>query len=107
MSRYVDGLPVATNIFEAAAWQKAVRVTCRCGHAVTFDPHGLWWLFERKGWDVRFAEARRRFRCGRCFYERRHKVRPTAIEAVSASPEVVLPMPPAHEWRRALSRFRS
>jgi hypothetical protein len=107
MSRYVDGIPVATNIFEAAAWHKVIQVTCAFGHAVTFDPHGLWWLFERKGWDMRFAEARRRFRCRRCGYARRAKLAPASIEPTDGSPEVVLPMPPAREWRRALSLLRS
>lgn len=53
---YKDGLPLATNLFEAAVWHKAIKVTCGCGHAVTYDPHGLWWLFERKGWDMRFMK---------------------------------------------------
>lgn len=59
MARYVDGLPVATNLFEAAVWHKAIKVTCQCGHSVTFNLHGLWWPFERKGWDMRLPQARR------------------------------------------------
>ena len=106
MSRYVDGIPIATTLFEAAAWHKAVKVTCRCGHAATFSPHGLWWHFERKGWDMRLGEARRYFACSVCRIVLRKKVRPVRLEPVEGGGEVELPNPPEREWKRAQRRFR-
>lgn len=103
---YRDGIPVATNLFEAAAWHKTIKVTCHCGHSVTFDPHGLWWLFEQKGWNMRFREARQYFACKPCGLDRRAKVRPSKIEPVSGMAEITLPMPPERELKRAQSRFR-
>ena len=83
MAAYRDGAKVATHIFEAAAWQYGIRATCRgCRHASVFDPHALWWLFERKGWDD--------------------------LALVREMPTVAtLPLPPETEWKRAISRFRS
>jgi hypothetical protein len=103
---YKDGIPVATNLFEAAAWHKAIKVTCRCGHTVTFDPHGLWWLFERKGWDMRFGKMREHFACMVCRDERPSAGRPIRVEPVDGAADVSLPMPPEREWKRALTRFR-
>jgi len=106
VARYVDGLPVATNLFEAAVWHKSVKVTCRCGHSVTFNPHSLWWLFEQRGWDMRLPQARRYFHCDKCLSAMRGKVRPTKIEPVAGMADVTLSMPPEREWKAALSRFR-
>jgi len=44
MAHYRDGLKRATCLFEAAAWHRAVKVRCGCGHFAVFDPHGLWWF---------------------------------------------------------------
>ena len=104
--RYEDGLPHATNLFEAAAWHKALCVTCSCGHSATFDPHGLWWLFERKGWNMRLADARRHFICSACNNAGRMGMRAARIEAVGGTGSIRLPMPDEREWKSALSRFR-
>jgi hypothetical protein len=103
---YKDGVPVPSNLFEAAAWHKAIRVACRCGHAVTFNPHGLWWLFERKGWDMRFPEMRQHFACRPCALDKRGTVRPSRVDPVEEMPEITLPMPPEREWKQAQRRFR-
>lgn len=103
---YKDGVPAASNLFEAAAWHKAIRVSCQCGHTVAFDPHGLWWLFERKGWDMRFPQMRRHFACTLCHFDMRGTVRPVRVEPVDGAADVRLPMPPEREWKRALTRFR-
>lgn len=102
MARYADDLKVATNLFEAAAWQHTVQVTCRrCQHVTTFDPHALWWLFERKGWNNQFRHAGRRFRCLRC------ATSDAAISLTKGEPTANrLPMPAPRDWKRALSRFR-
>ncbi|RYE70462.1 MAG: hypothetical protein EOP17_00630 [Rhizobiaceae bacterium] len=106
MSHYLDGLPVADNLFEAAAWHKAIKVTCRCGHFATFDPHGLWWHFECKGWDMRLREARWHFACKVCRDVLRQRVRPDRLEPISGPGSIRLPWPPEREWKRAQSRFR-
>ena len=103
-----DGLREATNLFEAAAWRYAIRPVCRCGHSATFNPHGLWWRFERKGWDNDFAKAKLRFWCTRCAWSAGRRVRPVRLEVVRQSEgDIQMPFPPDHEWKRAISRFRS
>ncbi|MEO9130047.1 MAG: hypothetical protein ABI240_02435 [Sphingomonas sp.] len=100
---YKDGVRIAVSIFEAAAFHYSVKATCRsCGHGNVFHPHGLWWLFQRKGWDDALRDAPRRFRCIRC-----GKTGAT-LALVTDEPTIKrLPMPPAHEWKRAVNRFRS
>ena len=97
-----DGGRVPTNLFEAAAWHYAVVVTCRkCGSVGVFDPHALWWRFHRKNWDDGFRNVARRMRCKSCgggaFVG-------WSRNAVST---VVMDLPPASEWKRAIDRFRS
>jgi hypothetical protein len=92
---------------EAAAWQKAVRPVCRCGHSSTFNPHGLWWYFERKGWDSNFYCARERFACRECRKAGRPRQRPVRIEtAAMTGGEYAFPLPDERIWKRAISRFR-
>lgn len=103
MATYRDGAKVATHLFEAAAWQYAIRATCRgCRHASIFDPHALWWLFQRKGWDDRLKAAASRFRCIRCGKTGADLVLVREMPTVAT-----LPLPPENEWKRAISRFRS
>ncbi len=106
MSQYRDGLRVATNAFEAAAWHKTVKVACACQHVARFDAHGLWWLFYKRGWDDSFRNMRPRFYCTRCLIQTRQKVRPKVIEAVQDKATMTLAMPDPNEWKRAISRFR-
>jgi hypothetical protein len=47
------GLLEPTSLTDAAAPRLVVRPVCRCGHNMTFDPHGLWWHFHKRGWDDR------------------------------------------------------
>lgn len=103
-----DGLRVATNIFEAAAWHYAVKVTCRCGHSATFDPHGLWWRFHRKSWDDYLGKAGQRFWCRQCSTRIGRRVRPVKLELVQQTKDdITLEMPDEREWKRAVNRFRS
>lgn len=103
MARYdAGGCPVPTNLLEAAAWHFAIVATCRkCGAEGVFDPHALWNLFERKGWDVGIRSVAHRLRCKRC----------GAGAFVSWSKDraatVQLPMPDQRKWKQALSRLRS
>lgn len=100
--RYADGARVATRIFEAAAWQYAIRVTCAaCGHSSVLDPHALWWRFYRKGWDERLDRAGARLRCRSCGASGA-TLMPTR-DAVTVDE---LPLPPVNEWKRAINRFR-
>ena len=105
--RYVDGLRVATNAFEAAAWRYTVKIACPCGHAITLDPHGLWWACERRGRSDRFIDIARRCYCARCYLAFNRKVRPTVSACSHEPPTLRLPMPNEREWKRALSRFRA
>lgn len=102
-----DGLRVATRLVEAAAWHNAVRPVCRCGHAASFNPHGLWWRFEQRGWSDSISEARSRFWCLVCRYKTGRKVKPTKIELVAESDgDIQLPFPPREVWRRQVKRMR-
>jgi hypothetical protein len=103
-----DGQRRATHIFEAAAWFQAVQPVCRCGHSAAFNPYGLWWRFERKGWDDHLGKARARFWCIPCSRQTGKRVRPVRLELVKPTDaDIKLPMPDEREWKRAVSRFRA
>lgn len=102
-----EGTRQPTCILEAALWHYAVKPVCRCGHSSTFDPHGLWNHFDKRGWCDSFPDARVRFWCRVCGVRTRRKVRPVTIEIAKAPKvDVVLPMPDEREWRRIVSRLR-
>lgn len=109
MARWAaDGSRIPTNLFEAAAWRRGVKPVCRCGHSAVFDPHCLWWRFERRGWDDRLEKALARFWCIRCKWRTGKRVRPARFDLVAQSvSDIVLEFPPEHEWKRAVRRFRS
>lgn len=101
------GLMEPTSLTDAAALRLVVRPVCRCGHSMTFDPHGLWWHFQRRGWDDQLAEVPRRFWCIVCMAQWRQKVRPIRIETSSApTAAILLPMPPDREWKRQSRALR-
>ena len=106
MARYRDGLKVATCLFEAAAWHRTVKVTCRCQHLGLFEPHGLWWRFERRGWSDDFRDARPRFYCRMCREQHGRKARPVAIETTNDAARIHLSLPDERVWKRAVNRFR-
>jgi len=88
-------------------WRQSVRPICACGHSASFDPHGLWWHFERRGWDDYFEAARKRFWCIVCLSAHRRRYRPVKIELVKQSDrDIVLPLPSELEWKRLLRRVR-
>ncbi|WIW90377.1 hypothetical protein K3M67_20320 (plasmid) [Sphingobium sp. V4] len=96
----------ATRIFEAATWGYAVKVTCRCRRTCTFEAHGLWWRFKRKGWSDDFRDAVRCLYCRSCTERTGRKVRPTLMETTNEPPHIRLPLPDEREWKRAVSRNR-
>jgi hypothetical protein len=103
-----DGLPQATSVLEAALWHYAIKVTCRCGHAATFNPHGLWWHFEQRGWDDKLRLIQPRFWCRACHTQARRKVRPIRIDLIKEmAGDIELPYPPADVWKRTLRRIRT
>ncbi|MGJ3647096.1 hypothetical protein ACLB0R_01305 [Sphingomonas sp. GlSt437] len=104
MAKYDDsGLRMPTTIFECAAWHKQVVVTCLvCQRRAVFDPHQIWWLCRRKGWEERLAAFRLRFKCNGCG-QKRAQIGTSGTE----TPTVVLPWPDEREWKKAVSRFRS
>lgn len=103
-----DGMRRATCLFEAAAWNYAVRPVCACGHEASFNPHGLWWHFHKRMWDDRLEPARGRFWCRECSLQKHRRIRPLRLELVQQSQnDIELAFPPEREWKRAVSRFRS
>src|SRR5690606_27062655 len=97
----------ATNLMEAAAWQNSIEVVCQCGNRATFDPHGLWWWFQQRGWNDSLTAARVRFWCRRCGARVGRRVRPIQINLVRGSDaDIQLPLPPEREWKRIVKRMR-
>ena len=96
------------DLWDAAARQYSVKLTClKCGHVRILHGHGLWWMFERKGWPDRFKDVQRRARCEPCFRDRRVIVRNPKLDLVHA--EITgepLPLPDEREWKRACARRR-
>jgi hypothetical protein len=87
-----------------AAFGYRVKATCQshgCGHRAVFEQIGLWWHFERKGWDGRFSAAHKRFRCTKC--QQCRAMIEAVHEPVTRDP---YPRPPEHELRRAANRLR-
>jgi hypothetical protein len=96
------------NLSEAARLHYTVKLTCKvCGHFHVFDPHALWWLFERRYWDNRIREIGRRFYCARCLTKGK-KVKLPKAELVKEEPTGPQPpMPDEDVWRRHLKRQRT
>lgn len=99
---------VPTTIEEAAALQHSIGVQCRCGNNATFNAMGVWWKFKRRNWDQRFGPAKARFYCWNCWNTTKSKLHPVKLETVmgTSKTDVLLELPPPHEWRRAMSRVR-
>lgn len=109
MARYQNGLRVPTNLFECAAWHYAIRIRCSaCLNVATFNAHGLWWHFERRGLDDTLNSVPKHFWCRACASRLNRRVRPTGIEVVEETEDAIcLPFPDERVWKRAINRFRS
>ncbi|NLR72873.1 hypothetical protein HGI47_18515 [Novosphingobium sp. ERN07] len=102
-----SGLMVPTCIFEAATLKHSVIPVCSCGHSASFNPFGLWWHFQRRGWDDRLGPARQRFWCRVCHSSHRRKVHPVKLDLGRlAETDFALPWPDEREWKRAVARVR-
>ena len=93
------------DLFDAAVRHNTIKVSCRCGNVGIFDPHALWWLFERRGWNDRLGDVQRRMRCLQCYAAKRKRT-PAAIELSNENHTRQLPMPDVSEWKRQLRRRR-
>lgn len=101
------GLMEPTCVLEAATFHRSILVACSCGHSGRFEAHGLWWHFERRGWDDALSAASRRFWCRKCASHLRRKVRPEKVETVPWSEgDFELPWPDERTWKKAVSRLR-
>ena len=98
---------VPTSLFDAATFHQSVMPVCRCGHSIRFEAVGLWWHFERRGWDDRLAAARRRFWCTACRSRTKHKVRAARLEVIDwTETDICLPSPDERTWKRIMRRVR-
>lgn len=106
-----DGQRIPTTVFEAALHHEPVRATCRrCGRVAIFDPHQLWWLFHRRGWDDRLTAVGQRLRCSGQLPPAANDCRGQAsIDLVRSNTDatLTLPWPPEAEWKRAVRRVRT
>jgi hypothetical protein len=95
------------DLFDAAIRYSAVRLTCpRCRHAQVFRAAALWWLFQRKGWQDRFPEVRRRYFCRMCWQRHGDKIH-ADIALVNEQPtDDSLPLPSELDWKRERRRRR-
>ena len=93
------------DLFDAAVRHRTIKVSCACGNVGIFDPHALWWLFERKGWNDRLTAVSQRMRCLQCYAAKRKRTL-AALELTSAAHTRQLPMPDIIEWKRQLRRRR-
>jgi len=66
------------DLFDAAVRHNTIKVSCQCGNVGIFDPHALWYLFERRGWRDHLPEVRKRMRCLQCFNAKRPRSLATA-----------------------------
>ena len=105
MARDKHGVTIARDVFTAAAFQRTVKVACRCGHVAIFDPHGLWNACQRRQLDMRFHELRKRLYCREC-QARGIVSRPLVVEQSNELPTIELPLPDERTWKQELRRFR-
>lgn len=93
------------DLFDAAVRHETIKVTCRCGNVGIFDPHALWWLFERRGWNDRLPDVARRMRCLQCYFAKRQRSLAT-LDLCREDHTRQLPMPDIIERKRQLRRRR-
>jgi hypothetical protein len=111
MAIYKDGIKIPTQIWEAATLRQPVMVSCHgagCQNRAVFDPHCLWGLFWKRGWDDGFRNAARRFYCQGCSSAARKKVKQASMTALGVTAAVThpLPYPDEREWKRFLAELR-
>lgn len=102
-----NGLLQPSSLLDAALQRRSIQPICRCGHSVIFHPHGLWWHFQRRGWDDRIVTVRQRFWCIMCRSRDRKKVRPQRLEFMNLDDaNIVLPLPDELLWKQIQRRVR-
>ena len=94
-----------SDLFDAAVRHRTIKASCQCGNVGIFDPHALWYLFERKGWNDKLPAVRKRMRCLQCYAAKRKRTL-AALELCDENHTRQLPMPQISEWKRQLRRRR-
>lgn len=96
------------DLFDAAVRQYATKLACKtCGHTHVFDPHAIWWMFQRAGWSDFLRDVPFRFWCAKCAINRRQKIKYPALELVHEEATGEQPrMPSSEVWKRELRRRR-
>jgi len=98
--------PIA-DLFDAAVRHRTIRLDCpRCKRVAIFDPHAVWWLFERKRWPGGLRDVGRHFYCSHCRNRAELRVRPQVSLSEQHPTSLAMAMPDEREWKRALSRRR-
>lgn len=102
-----EGLMEPTSIIECATLHRSVVPVCRCGHSAGFEPHGLWWHFNKRGWSDALNLASERFWCRLCSSSGKGKQRPMRIDVREPDGnETQLPWPDQRAWKKAMARLR-
>lgn len=95
------------DLFDAAVRKRTVRLTCRrCRHVNSFPSAALWWLFQRRGWDDRFAAVCQRCICRHCLLRGDRIGNPRMTLTWETPLDQSLPMPSERDWKRERSRRR-
>ncbi|MGF7150093.1 hypothetical protein FHS96_003751 [Sphingomonas zeicaulis] len=93
-------------MFDAAVRHRTIRLECpRCRRVAVYDPHAIWWLFERRHWPGGLRVVGRHFHCRQCREQSGERVRPR-VSASRDAPTHELPMPSLQQWHQALRRHR-
>ena len=96
------------DLLDAAVRHQTIRLRCLlCPRVSHYDPHAMWWLFERKAWADWIRDVPHHFYCPDCRKRNGAKVRPK-IETLDGMVPVdrFLAMPSDRDWKNALSRRR-
>ena len=114
MAYYRNGLKHSTAIWESASMQHLVRVRClqrRCDNMATYDPHELWALFWKRGWDDAFRIAQLRFYCRACSSIAGFRVKCAEMSDLGTSSGAIthrLPrMATERDWKQFIARHKS
>lgn len=94
-----------SDLFDVACRHHTVKVSCHCGNVGIFDPHALWYLVERKGWNDKLPAVRKRMRCLQSYYSKPRRTLAT-LELTSDDHIRQLPMPNIIGWKRQTMRRR-
>ncbi len=97
------------TLYLCAIYQKSLRIECRCClHWVILPSVSVWWLFERRGWDMGLGAACNRLYCSSCWSKKHEKIYDPHLRTCGEKPTAdPFRWPDERTWKKMVSRFRS